>query len=863
MAVHGPRPPGAAGGNSGLSTVATGPHLKGTGTAGDPIDLTDREAARLDALHDALRARVGAWDMTAAAVPDGNVPPATLAYGFRNLINNAPTHAPSLVTGSIAPAPAELRRGSDTWRIVALTQLTGGAHTVELILGAPSTDRRVGAPNVNVAAADTWVAVPGVVIDAARLTTYTLRIAGGAAQYVRADTLRALTAAAAGGDATAAGTSHAVAGDYVLGLTAGRGLLIANTVAVGRVVVTVDADDGPSTAEAAEVPTDIDWRIGDTVLRTRDATRTYAPRSTLGGRHWESSRSLTWSDVPAGTIAAGTVEVTALGPSVEARGVVVGDTAPDHPPLGLVWVDTSDEDDVVLRWWDGYSWDVVLQGGLQYGTRLPATPAGGRLFVLTADDGTNTQGLYASLDAGVWTQIGGAAGDGWLIESAPDANVDVTTPAGSDAGAWSAWTTIETAPALAAGQAGRVLVIGEVHAESQAAPAGGGDRIIMETRLIRHRRGADTVLSDQINYSPRNLPASSGTTSSAFSRASRASDDEHIAVDTAEVGDVYRLEGRVVQQTTSGTRTLRYTPARNSLTVVPVGRIGTGSGPGAAQQTTVLRPATWARAWIRAASEAAALAGVAAATWTDAGPGTPPTGAHWSLDDVPAGAGQLYELVALVTAQATAWTFSPWSAIELTTANTQYSVDGSTAWHAVRAAEDRYERHRDALGAWSAAIPLYAADEVVWSTIVSTVIQAVGTHQPGVLIALPSQIALHRIALMRYRMRTETSGFAPVLESDLIVRPDWLTAALYANRASVTDDVHTLILTLEARGLGLVSAGFNLGAGPADAGGAAGLKMRLIRPAPPVVSHSQDATHLAVYYVKNQSTRHVLQIDVM
>ena len=693
MAVHGDRPPGAAGRSSGLSTVAHGPHLAGDGTAASPLDLAAAAAARLDGLHDAMRERVGAWDMTAAAVQDGSIPPATVAYGYRSLVNNAPTDAPSLVTGSIAPAPAELRRGSDTWRIVSLTQLTGGAHTVELILGAPSTDRRVAAPTVDVAAADTWVAVPGVTVDAARLTTYTIRIAGGAAQYVRADTLRALTAAAAGGDATAAGTSHAVAGDYVLGLTAARGLLIANTAAVGRVTVAVDADDGPSTADAADPPDDVDWRIGDTVLRTRDATRTYAPRSTLGGRHWESSRSLTWSDVPAGTIAAGTVEVAALGPSVEARGVVVGDTGPDHPPLGLVWIDTSDEDDVVLRWWDGYSWDVVLQGGLQYGTRLPATPAGGRLFVLTSDDGANTQGLYASLDAGVWTRIGG--------------------------------------------------------------------------------------------------------------------------------------------------------------------------GPAQSQQSTILRPATWARAWIRAATEAAALAGVAAATWTDDGPGTPPTGAHWSLDDVPAGAGRLYELVSLVSAASGPWTFSPWSAVELTTANTQYSVDGSTAWHAVRVAEDRYERHRDALGAWSAAIPLYAADEVVWSTIVSTVIQAVGTHQPGVLIALPSQIALHRLALMRIRLRTETSGFAPVLESDLIVRPDWLTAALYANRASVTDDVHTLILTLEARGLGLVSAAFNLGTGPADNGGAAGLKMRLIRPAPPVISHSQDAAFMAIYYVKNQTTRHVLQIDVM
>lgn len=82
MAVHGPRPPGAAG-SGGLSAVAHGPHLKGTGTDDDPIDLTDREAARLDALHDAMRERVGAWDMTAAAVQDGSIPPATVGFGYR------------------------------------------------------------------------------------------------------------------------------------------------------------------------------------------------------------------------------------------------------------------------------------------------------------------------------------------------------------------------------------------------------------------------------------------------------------------------------------------------------------------------------------------------------------------------------------------------------------------------------------------------------------------------------------------------------------------------------------------------------------------------------------------------------------
>ena len=281
------------------------------------------------------------------------------------------------------------------------------------------------------------------------------------------------------------------------------------------------------------------------------------------------------------------------------------------------------------------------------------------------------------------------------------------------------------------------------------------------------------------------------------------------------------------------------------------------------QQVELLRPATWARAWIRAATESAALAGVAAATWTDDGPGTPPTGAYWDLSQVPAGAGNLYEIVSMASARQGAWTLGTWSAIGISAANTQYSVDGASAWHAVRVAQDRYERHRDALGAWSAAIPLYAADELVWTTIVSTIIQSVSSHDPGVLIELPAPILTSRLDLMRIRLRTETSGAQPILEDDKVIRPDMVTAIAYAQRAQATDSLETLIVTLEARGLAVVGGQFGLGTGPANAGGAAGLKLRFVRPAPPAVVAAQDCAYLQCYWVKNLQTRHVLQIDVM
>ena len=190
-------------------------------------------------------------------------------------------------------------------------------------------------------------------------------------------------------------------------------------------------------------------------------------------------------------------------------------------------------------------------------------------------------------------------------------------------------------------------------------------------------------------------------------------------------------------------------------------------------------------------------------------------------------------------------------------------MDGVSAWHAVRAQGDRYERHRDSIGAWGAAIPLYAADELDWTTIVSTVIQSQTGHNPGVLIALPTPILTSRLALMRFRLRTETSGAQPVMEDDKIVRPDMVTAIAWAQRAQATDSLETLIMTLEARGLAVVGAQFSLGTGPPNSGGAAGLKLRFVRPAPPAIVAAQDCAYLQCYWIKNLQTRHVLQIDVM
>ena len=173
---------------------------------------------------------------------------------------------------------------------------------------------------------------------------------------------------------------------------------------------------------------------------------------------------------------------------------------------------------------------------------------------------------------------GGSDSDtGFVVVAEPDAARTLTTPAGSVAGAWSDWLTIETTPAITAAQVGRVQVVAEVHAVTDAAGVGGGDRMILQSRLIRTRDTVTKELSKQTNYSPRNIAASPANTATAFATASRVADEEHIAIDEALAGDTYALQARIVQQVVTGTRDISFSVAGNSITVIPVARSG-GSG---------------------------------------------------------------------------------------------------------------------------------------------------------------------------------------------------------------------------------------------------------------------------------------------
>ena len=280
--------------------------------------------------------------------------------------------------------------------------------------------------------------------------------------------------------------------------------------------------------------------------------------------------------------------------------------------------------------------------------------------------------------------------------------------------------------------------------------------------------------------------------------------------------------------------------------------------------TSLVRRSQWARAWIRAADTATALAGTAAATWTNQGRGTPPTGAHWDPSQAPAGAGNLYELVALVSPRAGStsdWTFGAWTALQLTATNTQYSVDGLTSWHAVRVEADRYERHRQVGGSWGAAIPLYAADELVWTTLLQQTFMHQTIHRlPGFLWELPATIHFHRLHLMRIRLLASTT--VPVLEGDVVINPDYFVSDRYEDRAASTIEAAYLwALQLNGRGLAVVKGDPGLGQGPSGDADNVGLALMWHRPSG--VSSASEARYLRLVWQRNLAVNYRLTIEAI
>ena len=165
----------------------------------------------------------------------------------------------------------------------------------------------------------------------------------------------------------------------------------------------------------------------------------------------------------------------------------------------------------------------------------------------------------------------GTAPRSFLLSARPTTTVSVTTDVPGATAGWTAWTEIESVSAITAEMAGRVVVAADFEANVVTAARGGGDRIVTQLRLMRTRSSADTVLISETLYGPRNLPVGGGT-AAVFAEASRTAGASVIWHDTAQTGDVYKLEARCSAQLTEAGqpgREINFGTDNNGLMVFP------------------------------------------------------------------------------------------------------------------------------------------------------------------------------------------------------------------------------------------------------------------------------------------------------
>ena len=313
---------GGGGGPTGLLVVHHDDTLAGDGTTAVPVGVSPAELAKIDAVHDAHRERVS-WTLTLAQYTGfANGP-----IGAARQISRSPNGEVNLSYGAFSPNPLIWRAGSDSWRVVSVSQLQAGesAGTVEIAFGAPFGTRTIQASGPTAfASQNLWIEVGGAyrIPGSDQVVTYTVTVPDGGSTRdltVTAAELRALTASVRAQSSTPSGHAHVlgtVAGvEYRIGRTADGGLLLAVNTASAPVSYTmaISSDDAPPTAEAAELPDGWDWQIGDLVLRKRDADERYFAHSVAGGETTESLRVLVWDSVAPGTLVVGDTTLRALG----------------------------------------------------------------------------------------------------------------------------------------------------------------------------------------------------------------------------------------------------------------------------------------------------------------------------------------------------------------------------------------------------------------------------------------------------------------------------------------------------------------------------------------------------------------------
>ena len=271
-----------------------------------------------------------------------------------------------------------------------------------------------------------------------------------------------------------------------------------------------------------------------------------------------------------------------------------------------------------------------------------------------------------------------------FISRSPAADVAATNDATD--GSFGAWVDVVTLPAIAATEAGRLRIDGEVEfdASADARTGGGGSRIGAEIRIIK---GTNTVLEDDPEYGPRNL--SNG--SSEFQSTNQLKDAGIYCYDVAATGDVYKLQARIATQE-SRAITVQCTTGSK----LEAYRAASGSGAGAVGQSALSREQI-VHLWRRATSTPAIPAG---GTW-DEGWVDIPTG--WSdTPSGPAGSDPLYLATGKATESSGSWSLSDWSVALSETFNTRYSdsLDGQNPYFDARASSVAFNTRLDN-GAWS------------------------------------------------------------------------------------------------------------------------------------------------------------------
>ena len=310
---------------------------------------------------------------------------------------------------------------------------------------------------------------------------------------------------------------------------------------------------------------------------------------------------------------------------------------------------------------------------------------------------------------------------------------------------------------------------------------------------------------------------------------------------------------------------------RSAIAYASAGDVGLLTVLDASVSGLIRRPRT-VTAWIRAADSTTALAGTSAATWTNAGSGSPPTGAHWNRANVPSGTGEIFELTAEVSptpGSTSAWSFGTWDALQVTNTPVvmvQYSVDGSTAWHTVYVTQDRYERRRDpSTLQWGPAVPLFEADRLraTWQQLCSFEIYYTTSNWQEMLVTLPTTVDLSTFTFLRCQMDIFTFSSVLVGKGATLLPPQLKTGA-YSERTghpAFNADASVVIGCSVSKGAYASMFDGVGGSGSSYDTSDPRITGKFVRPSGSTDEH--EAKYFRVYEVRNRYVRHHCRIEAL